>query len=459
MDGMSASDGPFNEARRSLEAQGDIPGGNSAHAEGESGGLVNGLKNEASVFGKVVTDVPGAVWDEIRNDWNNHRGKLAAKEGISLAVGVGTGLALARAPFLMKTVLGAVFAYQGYEVASSAGSVIGRAWNAKTDASRRALANEAINGLSKAGADILETTPAFIAGGGAGLAASGEFAGPRRLAVAVQEHVNDPLKYGIQSSGIRFSSAAGELMPTTIRERFAWIGPGTKQLPTSLISAEGKINLLETTRLMADMHPTQDAATLGRSRFFSPPSANEQWASIRLPDMKVSRTYYGNDLGVKMPFADREGRVMFHTHPTEGMSATYPVAGARPSVPDLQSTADLGIIQSGPLTTIYQGASREYLASQLQQTSFRPTLRALIFDREQKLAAELATTATADGKSFEAAIVRPLDYARTEEMLSAWDVKTSNISDIPTDYNAMLNLSKPQAFEFLKLGVYKNAES
>ncbi len=424
--------------------------------------FARGLKNEASVFGQVAENVPGAVWDEIKKDWQNHRTKLLAKEGVSLALGIGAGLALARSPFMVKGVLGALGIYQGCQLLSSAGAVAGRAWHADTDASRRLLVNEATAGISTAGAGILETTPTFLLGGGVSAFAGSRFAATRGLALSVREQINDPLHYNWQQGTAAGGRLAREAVPTAVRERLAWLGPGTRQLPESLLAADGKINILETARLMKEMHPWRETETLLRM-----PEGNvgramlgrEQWASVRLSDMKVSRTYTGSDLEVKLPFPDREGRISFHTHPPEGMSRYYPVSGARPSVEDLKATMETGIIQSGTHTTIYQGAAREFLQSQVGKTPFQPELRAIILDPEKQLAAELCTEWAPATGDFIPTVARPLDYAETQKVLSAWDRKWSSISEIPTDHQVMSRFADPHVFEFLKLGVYKRAGS
>lgn len=431
--------------------------------------IAKGIKNEASVLGQVLSDAPGAIWDEVKNDWQHHRGKMLTKEGISLAVGVGTGIALSRSSFLVKGVLGLLAGYQGYHLLSSTGAVIGRAWHADSERYQHALAREATVGLSKAGADLLETTPAFMLGGGVGMLAGGRFGATRTMALTMREHVNNPLESGcermasaVAQSPKALGLAAAELVPGSLRERCAWVGPGTRQLPASLLSADGKINILETSKIMADLHqPMAENVPVGASHgwFGRTATHSEQWASVRLTDLKVTRTYAGKSLELKMPFPDREGRLMFHTHPPEGMSATYPVAGARPSIADLKSTVDVGIIQSGPLTTIYQGAAREFAASELGRTPFQPTLRALFLDRERQLAAELTTRWMPAAQAYQPSIIRPLDYSQATKILSNWDRRWSSIAAIPTDTEVLTNLANPHVFEFLKLGVYKHAGS
>ncbi len=424
--------------------------------------ISRGLKNEAAVFGQVLSDVPSAVWKEISNDWNNQSGKLLAKEGIALGLGVGTGIALARSPFLAKGVLGALLAYQGYDLGSKLTSLAGRAWHADSAIDRLMLSSQATTGVSRALADVAETTPAFMFGGGAGMYAGRKFSATNSFALSVRERLNDPAQFGFGKITSSIGEGARDLIPAATRERFAYFGSGSEKLPTTLMAADGKLNLLELSKLMAERHPWIERETLVRlndGKIGRMMLGNEQWRSIRLADMKASKTYTGSDLELKLPLADRPGKVPFHTHPPEGMSATYPVVGARPSIFDLKNTSEVGIIQSGEMTTIYKGAAQEFAESRIAGRPFEPVLNSVIFDREAQLAFELKTVWSDELQGFQPTFARPLNYGETRRVLSSWDRDWSSISSISSDYNVLKYGSDPRAFEFLKLGVYKSPGS
>ncbi len=424
--------------------------------------ISRGLKNEASVFGQVLADVPSAVWKEIGEDWNKNCGKLLTKEGLSLGLGAATGIALARSPFLAKGVLGALFAYQGYDVGTKLFSLAGRAWDTDSPIDRQILSQHATKGISRALADVAETTPAFMLGGGAGMYAGRRFSATNNFALSVRDRLNDPAQYSVGKLNAAIEEGAANLIPAATRERWAFGGPGSERLPAKLMTENGKLDLLDLSRLMAERHPWIERETLVRlddGKIGRMMLGTEQWRSIRLADMKASRTYIGSDLELKVPFADRSGNVTFHTHPPEGMSATYPVAGARPSIFDLRNTSDVGIIQSGELTTIFKGAAREFAESRIAGKPFEPTLNSIVFDRQAQMAFELKTVWSDQLQGFQPTFTRPLNYSEAKNVLSAWDRDWSSISSIASDYSMLKDMSNPKAFEFLKLGVYKSPGS
>ncbi len=418
-------------------------------------GVTRGIENEASVLGQVITHAPAAIWDDIAGDWKNHRGALLEKGAISAAAGLGLGVLLSRSNFLVGGVLTGLAVAQGVDAGRSAFSLMGKAWGADSAARRDLLARQAIAGIGRCGADALETSTGFLAGGGAGIMLSRQFGATDALALAVRDRINDPARYRFEQSGSAVGHSLKNVLPDSLRDRAAFIGPGTERLPAALVAADGKVDVLNLSRILADKHPwTESERLVGTpdGQVARVMSGTEEWRSVRLSDLKASRTARGGPAGVELPAIDRPGRISFHTHPPEGMGESYLVSGARPSVNDLKATMDVGLIQSGPVTTVYEGAARSFMDSVSRGKPFEPTLRAVFFDRTRQLAASLETAWRADRGSFESAVIRPLDYQATAKVLSAWDKQWSSLSDIPTDSSFF---SKPGALEFVKLGVYK----
>jgi hypothetical protein len=380
-----------------------------------SDSLVQHLKNEAAVVGQVILDTPGAVWDELRRDWNEDRGNLLKRAGSSAGIGAGLGVVLSRSPVLGGAVLAAGSLYYGLRVASGIGSVVDRAWDADTESERKLLVQEAAYKVGREGATTLETMPAFMAGGGAGIWASRRVAALDRLAFKVTEAAEFP---------------ARRLVP----EKLSWIGPGSERLPKTLMRPDGALDVFKLSEILAARHPWKNVEVI---------------RSVRLSDMKASRARPGTPIESELGFLDRPGHVVFHSHPSAKITADGTVVpAARPSIGDLAATTDVGIIQSGELTTIYKGAARQF---RVPEASFRPTLKAVVIDRKNQLAVELGAEWSATLEQFRPQVPRPLDYSQTVKVLSNWDKSWTSIANIPTA--SRVDLSQAM-IELLKLGVH-----
>ncbi|MBI4533232.1 MAG: hypothetical protein HY711_04725 [Candidatus Melainabacteria bacterium] len=374
------------------------------------------VRNEAAVVGQVLAQAPGAIWEEICNDWQHDRHNLLKREGCALGVGAGLGVLLSRSPVLGGVALAVpTFAY-GLGMASAVTSVLGRAWDANTQASRQALVSETTSKLAREGATTLETMPALILGGGAGVWASRRVYALDRLAFGVTEAAEFP---------------ARSLIP----ERLSWVGPGTKKLSSTLLMADGSFDALKLSELLASQHPWQGV---------------EVARAVRLSDMRVSRAMPGTPFSNQLGFPDAPGRVLFHTHPPVLATNGRSVLGARPSIGDLKETLDVGIIQSGEVTTIYQGAAREFVASHTAGTSFSPVMRAVTLDRQHQTALAWETRWDSSAGSYVPTLPTPLDYNQTLQVLSRWDRQWSSIQAITPDWGFFANPD----IALLKLGVY-----
>ncbi len=372
------------------------------------------LKNETSVVGQTLVDAPGAIWDEVANDWNNDRRNLLTRAGVSVGMGAGFGVLLSRSPLLGGTVVAAGTAYFGLKLASGVTPVMGRAWDADTDSERQALVAEASSKIGREGATLLETAPGLAVGGGAGIWASRRVAALDRMAFKVTEVAEFP---------------ARQMIP----EKLHWVGPGTERLPKTLLKPDGRVDMFQLSELLAKRHPWQSVEVI---------------RSVRLSDMKASRPAPGTPIETELGFADKPGHILFHSHPPALRNGGSIVSGARPSVEDLAGTMDAGIIQSGDLTTIYEGAARHVGVS---AKGFSPTLRSVIIDRKNQLAVELETRWSPDLRAYHPAVPRPLNYDQTVKVLSNWDRWWKSIEEIQTDFGA---LASPASTRLLKIGAH-----
>jgi hypothetical protein len=311
-------------------------------------------------------------------------------------------------------VLAAGTLYYGLKMSSGITSVLGRAWDADTDSARQLLVNEASTKMGREAATMLETAPAMAVGGGAGVWASRRVAALDRLAFKVTEKVEFPMRAGVP-------------------EKLHWWGPGTERLPKTLLKLDGNLDILQLSEMLAKRHPWERVEVI---------------RSVRLSDMKASRPAPGTPLETELGFADQPGHVVFHSHPPALRRGGTVVSGARPSIEDLVATMDVGIIQSGDLTTIYEGAARHVGGP---GKGFNPTLRSVILDRQNQLAVELETRWMPELKDYQPAVARPLSYDDTVRVLSNWDRWWKSIQEIPTD---MSSLASPAATRLLKIGAH-----
>jgi hypothetical protein len=363
--------------------------------------LSKGVKNEASVIGGTLANAPGAIWDELRKDFTqeDRRDGLIKREAGAFTFAAGAALALQRVPSFAKLGLGALGAYQGLRLVSGFTGIVGDAWNADSEQQRKALVNRATGTFSREAATVLETTPAFLVGGGAGVMAG------RRM-------------------------AALDNMAFRVADRTSWIGPRTEKLPTSLLTKDGGVNMIGLSRELAARHEWA-GAEVGRS--------------IRLTDLKAGRPTTGKALEFEAAFPDRMDRVMFHTHPP--VVDKHMNLGARPSVKDVIATADTGIVQSGQLTTIYEGIARQKLALGKEAPT---TLRAVVLDHNNQVAVHLENVADLATGRWIGSVPRPIDYQQAVKVLSNWNRDWAAISKIRADELAVL---EPSAIRMMKLGM------
>ncbi|MFN8659360.1 MAG: hypothetical protein U0105_23705 [Candidatus Obscuribacterales bacterium] len=141
------------------------------------GDLGQAVENNLAVAGKVLPTIHTAVWDELSNDWENHRGALVAKGAVATGVGIGLGLLCSRAPVLGRGIAGMT---QLTRMTTSGLSLIQMASAADTDTQREQSAGIARRGIAGEAALMIETLPAALVGAKGGGRAPGGIMGWRR---------------------------------------------------------------------------------------------------------------------------------------------------------------------------------------------------------------------------------------------------------------------------------------
>jgi len=349
------------------------------------------LENELSVTGKVIAGAPSAIWNEISNDWQNDKGKLAERGLISAGIGFAATVALRRSPVVAGLIGTGLLAVQGIRGLVATGQLFGDAWDANTAAERDAVAKSADAGIGKEGALWAETLPGMIAGGGLAKYAA------NRSAL-------------LESIGTKFTIGAefpARKLPGM--ERLMYRAPGSFALPEDIVAADGRVDALKLSDILAEKTPWKGVEA-ARSVNISDAAVSQMRATTALP---------GTAEDVNLGFYDKPGRILFHTH--------EPAWGPRPSKFDIESTDSLGIIQSGEKTAFYSGHLRQLISS----GDRNPPLRALILDKGQQRAFVVDSLLKND--AWTDAVPKYVDYSKATEMLKGLDLSkvSESIGSLP----------------------------
>lgn len=130
--------------------------------------LVQAVENNLAVAGKVLPTVHTAVWDELTNDWQNHRGSMIAKGVLATAAGVGMGMLCSRAPVFGRQLMLSLGGIELARLGNSGIRLIDMAAHANTEQDREMIAGIARQSIGREGALLLETLPGGFLGGKAG---------------------------------------------------------------------------------------------------------------------------------------------------------------------------------------------------------------------------------------------------------------------------------------------------
>lgn len=303
------------------------------------------VENAALVTGQTLAATPGKIWDEIRTDLSQRPDKVATVAGISTAAGFGVTSLLTKFPRAGTAGLALMVGYQGLKYGGEAIGFLSEASQAGDDFTRQQLVDRGSTRLGNEGALLVESAPGLVLGG----SLASKMVGTPPLYSAIGRSVD---KRVIQP------------VSTKINETWAFHGPGRMKLPNGTVSDDGLVNLLKLEETLVPRHPWKGFET-GRS--------------VDLLKGRISRPITGQKAEIDFGFAEKPGRLPFHTH------------GANdeiPSLKDVVHTFDMGMIRSGNRTTFYVGQAREYEAARLagKLEEFVPRLRALVVDHGSQTA-------------------------------------------------------------------------
>lgn len=377
------------------------------------------LSNIGSVYSQVLPELPSAIAAKLKDDCINNTGSTLIKLGESAALGLGAAVLLSRSPVLAKTLLtGAGIGTSAYMLGSAA-SFTAESASAKTPEEQRQLSSRTVNSLAKFSADLIETTPAFIAGTAGGTLLSPRIATLDSIATAVRNTGEYKLRQ-------------------VIPQDFHYIGLDAKRIKN--LGTNGELDILKAGNEMMKSTPWRGVED---GRFIK--AGNDSIKiSARIPST-IDDTIMGS-----------RSEAMFHTHEQK----ILPTSGDFNSV---YGTGIVGVPKRG-LLTFYEGtgAEAERLSAMiksarnnsaelaaLQDTAealHSRTFNSLVVDPTKQLAVRVDMRWNGFANRMEASSIQALDFADTVKNLSRWDGRL-NIKAIQSSPKA---LAKPGMSELLQ---------
>ena len=342
------------------------------------------FENVAKVTARTLSQTPSAFYDEISGDIQNHPSDLLTRVGGGAAIGA-VGTVLLKNPKVALVAAVAGIGWQGYEAASSLTGFVKKAANADNDTSRQRLADTSAHNLGRSLTNFAEAAPGMVLGG-----------------YAVSRAFGAPPIYN------RIGNAVEEKLIMPVKDRVAFIGPGSERLPLALVSkdVQGKatVDVLELSRILGDKHPWKGIET-GRT--------------LDLNSLKLSRAVAGTEETLAwLPASTKAGKIPFHIHgPEAGV-------GARPSLSDLLATRGLGIVKQGDQVAFYAGQFEQLglMKSAGKVEFFQPSMRTVVVDHASQSARSL-TGSYDRALGWQMNETRHLDYQGTLKALKALDLR------------------------------------
>lgn len=337
------------------------------------------LVTAARVSGRAIAGAPRATIEHVIDDIQHKPVDVLARAGAAFAVGaIGTVM-------MKNPKMAAAFAapFIGVELAKTTvatGTYINEAGRAKGQDAEDRMAQVGRDALGRSGANLIESTPGVIAGG----VFASRFAGTPQIYTRIGDKISQNV-----------------LLP--VKDRAAFIGPGSEKLASSLSVGESRLNVDALGRLLSSKHDYK-GLEVGRT--------------LDISSMRLSRTIKGtaDDIGY-LPASVKPDKIPFHVHGPDA-----PV-GVRPSLSDLSATNNLGIIKQGDKMAFYVGNSNEYAAMARTGTSqhFSPELRSIIIDNKAREAVRL-TGQFSPGQGLTSTSAQRLDFDKTIQTLSRLDM-------------------------------------
>ncbi len=342
------------------------------------------LENVAKVTARTLSQTPSAFYDEISRDIKDHPAEVLTRVAGGAAIGaVGTVLLKNQKVALVAAVAG--IGWQGYEAASSLTGFVKKAASADNDSARQHLADASAQNLGRSLTSFTDAAPGMVLGG---YAVSRAFGAPpvyNRIGKAVEDKL---------------------IMP--VKDRVAFIGPGSERLPLSVVGkdVQGKatVDVLELSRILGDKHQWKGVET---------------GSTVDLASLKLSRSVAGTKDELKwLPGSTKADKIPFHIHgPEAGV-------GARPSLSDLLATRGLGIVKQGDQVAFYAGQFEQLtmMKNAGKIELFQPSMRSVVVDHASQSARSL--TGSYDRVlGWQMNETRHLDYQGTLKALKALDLR------------------------------------
>ncbi|MBS1997083.1 MAG: hypothetical protein JSS86_12255 [Cyanobacteria bacterium SZAS LIN-2] len=333
------------------------------------------LNNLLDVSWRTASSTPSAFINELADDFSKRTSQVVAHFAEGVAVGA-VGTAVLKIPKVAPAVAALGLLYTGYKAYEGGSEFVASATKADTEAQREQLSRTTAHNLGSGLAAFVESAPGMALGGYGISRAFGAPALYSRIGNAVENSV---------------------LAPT--REAYAFRGPGSIKIPSSLVSGEGEFDALAVSKVLAQRHPWTGVET---------------GSSLDLSKLRISRVVSGEaDIIGKLPGASKDNVIPFHIHGPKAPS------GALPSNMDLAATRDLGILQHGQTTTFFVGEGRSYaaLAKVGQESHFAPSLRAVSINQETGLAQRI-TGEWHPSRGWQMNMPETLDFSQSLQAIS-----------------------------------------
>jgi hypothetical protein len=310
--------------------------------------FIRTLKNESLTALDLARDLPGAVWDEIHNDFHAHPLLKASETVASLAAGAALYIGMRKAPVFMKdagmafTLATAPLTYeqlkdQAQKMWSNGGELWRAAKRADTGEQREKLAGIYSKKLGQDVTPLVETGVPMLVGG---IAADRVLA----LAPSVDGLLTEKIMNNYED-GYRAWSKGGFVNRTSF---------ATNNLRARIMASPSFVNADGTQDLLAasDCFNRKGAGLMNKFWLSREPES-EVAREINMKTGRMTAPYRGTQDGVSTGTDLREATTA-HTHPRARGPGASPV--------DVVKQKGVGFIQSGNLRGFYAGQLDTYEA-------------------------------------------------------------------------------------------------
>ncbi|HMY52654.1 MAG TPA: hypothetical protein PK671_06870 [Candidatus Obscuribacter sp.] len=349
----------------------------------------------AAMAWDTAAAVPGKAVDTLTADLKDDKSAVLGRLFQGALIGAGTTAVMRFAPRLGYVGGAVLLADQLYGSAKGLGGFVDQARATTSASERQTLVEQSSQKMGTSLAHMAEGAPGLIAGG-----------------YMATRYVGTPLLY------TRIGISATEKVVDPLRNRLAFMGPGTERLPMGLVEKTAQSTKVDAYGLLQKLsdHPSHSWAGIETGR------------AVDLATMKLSRPVSGTELRLPtLPAPNKADALTFHTH--------KPGRGAYPGQDDLLSTRSIGLISSGTEKGVFLGERGQVLDLLRRGAggSYVPTLRAVVIDESAGTANRLVGTWDRGAKHWLLTERSHLDYSATIEALRNLDTTRAwqALSQIP----------------------------